>query len=461
MEDGKANPMKEKVIVIFDIGKTNKKIILFNNNLDLVEEEEEKFTEIQDDDGFPCDPIELIEQWIVDTMERLISSDKYEILAVNFTTYGATLAYLNDTGRRIAPVYNYLKPLSEDIPEKLYRRYGGQDEFSRRTASPALGMLNSGIQILWLKKAKPVIYEKVKYIVHLPQYISYLLAGKIHSEHTSIGCHTAMWDFDNMAYHPWLENEGIKLPDPDPVETLNKVKIRGREMWTGIGIHDSSASLAPYFLSGKGKFLLISTGTWCINMNPFNSEKLTTEQLDRDCLCYLSVNRQPVKSSRLFLGYMHENAVRMLNTHFRTSENFYTKVKNNEDLLKILAKRYSGDKRAFFKTGPEAREFKEKIDLFDFRSFDEAYHQLMRELTELTNDAIKLILPVNDQIKNIYITGGFSKNMLFLKLLSAEFPEKKVYTSVIKNATALGAALVTLKSLNITQPIPDLGLTEC
>ena len=37
--------MKEKVIAIFDIGKTNKKIVLFNFNLELVSETEKKFPE--------------------------------------------------------------------------------------------------------------------------------------------------------------------------------------------------------------------------------------------------------------------------------------------------------------------------------------------------------------------------------------------------------------------------------
>ena len=44
--------MKEKVIAIFDIGKTNKKILLFDYDLNIISEFEEKFAEITDDDGF-------------------------------------------------------------------------------------------------------------------------------------------------------------------------------------------------------------------------------------------------------------------------------------------------------------------------------------------------------------------------------------------------------------------------
>ena len=98
-----------------------------------------------------------------------------------------------------------------------------------------------------------------------------------------------------MNYHPWIKAYGLEMPEPVPVETVNEVEIEGRKIKVGIGIHDSSASLAPYFSGSNGKFLLLSTGTWCINMNPFNTEKLTAEQLDRDCLCYMSITQTTCK----------------------------------------------------------------------------------------------------------------------------------------------------------------------
>jgi sugar (pentulose or hexulose) kinase len=452
--------MKEKVIAVFDVGKTNKKLLLFDYNLKLVLEQEIRVAEKRDDDGFECDNIELIEKWIKESINKLVHSEKYDLTALNFATYGATIVYLDANGQRITPVYNYLKPIDERIPERLYRRYGGQDEFCRRTASPALGMLNSGIQILWLKTAKPEVFSKVRYILHFPQYLSYLISGKICSEHTSIGCHTGLWDFDNMKYHQWVTDHELDLPGPVPVGTFTEVVIDGKRIKVGIGIHDSSSSLAPYFTGNKGKFLLISSGTWCINMNPFNNEKLSVEQLDNDCLCYMSIARQPVKSSRLFLGNMHETGVKMMNDHFRTTEDFYKNVKYDQDLIKMLKSRYSGDRRAFFNSGPGSREFKERIDLFDFKSFDEGYHQLMSELSDLTCEAISLILPDRDDTENLYITGGFAKNKIFLKLIAKSFPSKKVYTSEISNSTALGAALVIYQSISDKQPELNLGLTE-
>ena len=453
--------MKDRVIAVFDIGKTNKKIILFNDRMKVISDAEQKFPEIKDDDGFDCDDLEQIEKWIKSAIKKLVQSDKYDLTDINFTTYGATIVCLDEDGRRITPAYNYLKPIDERIPESIYKRHGGRDEFCRRTASPALGMLNSGMQLLWLKKEKPDLFSKIRHVLHFPQYLSYTLTGKIYSEHTSIGCHTALWDFDNMNYHHWVEEEGLNLPAPEDISSNNEVVIDGKQIRVGIGIHDSSSSLAPYFTSSSGKFLLMSTGTWCINMNPFNTEKLTAEQLDHDCLCYMSITKQPVKSSRLFLGHLHEEAVNRISKHFGTAADYYKSVKSDLNLIEICRKN-CGEKRFYFENQPFSRELKEKNDFFVFKSFEEAYHQLMVELSELTVEAIDLVIPSKNDIENIYITGGFSNNPLFLKLISKAYSTYNVFTSEIANATALGAALVILNSLNLSKkPVLNLGLNQC
>jgi hypothetical protein len=245
------------------------------------------------------------------------------------------------------------------------------------------------------------------------------------------------------------------------VSTINEVIIGGKKLYSGIGIHDSSSSLAPYFAASKGKFILISTGTWCINMNPFNAEKLTSDQLDHDCLCYMSITKQPVKSSRLFMGHLHDVAVQKLNEHFKTDDHYYKSVKKDSKLIEQCRENRSKG-RIFFDNIPYSREVKNKIDFFVFKSFEEGYHHLMFELSELAVEAINLVIPPDNDIENFYLTGGFSKNPIFNKLISDAYSMKNVYTSEIFNATALGAAIVILESLYPgKKPSLNLGLNQC
>ena len=52
------------VIAVIDIGKTNKKILLFDENFEDVYQNSTRFDEVSDEDGYPCDDIVSIEKWI-------------------------------------------------------------------------------------------------------------------------------------------------------------------------------------------------------------------------------------------------------------------------------------------------------------------------------------------------------------------------------------------------------------
>ncbi|MDD2381859.1 MAG: carbohydrate kinase, partial [Mariniphaga sp.] len=90
--------MGKKVIAVFDIGKTNKKVILFDQQFQIVSQVEQKFPVIHDDDGFECDDIDLITSWITGSLKKITSEGQYELVAVNFCTYGASLMFLNERG---------------------------------------------------------------------------------------------------------------------------------------------------------------------------------------------------------------------------------------------------------------------------------------------------------------------------------------------------------------------------
>src|SRR5690606_2561047 len=117
---------------------------------------------------------------------------------------------IGENGQYLTPLYNYLKPYPESLSDNFYRKYGGRDEFSVQTASPALGSLNSGLQIYRISQTKPEVADRLKYVLHFPQYLSFLLSGQACSDKTSIGCHTGMWDFENQQYHYWLKEEGLE-----------------------------------------------------------------------------------------------------------------------------------------------------------------------------------------------------------------------------------------------------------
>lgn len=431
--------MRLPVIAVFDIGKTNKKLILFDEQVQIVFEHSAQFAESKDEDGFPCEDLERLKNFIFGSLRKVLSDPKFEIKGINFSSYGASLVYLDHSGQTLTPLYNYLKPYPEELSEQFYSRYGGREEFASQTASPVLGSLNSGMQLYRIKQERPELLQKIKSVLHLPQYLSYLITGTAFSDITSIGCHTNFWDFRKNTYHQWLEEEGLleKLAPLVPSDTIIKTNFEGYHFDAGIGLHDSSAALIPYLVSFKEPFILISTGTWCISLNPFNSSPLTNEELEADCLCYLHYQGKPVKASRLFAGHEHEQELNRITEYFNQPKERYETMAFDRNFLKFV------NKEEAFST----------IDPASFSSDSEAYHRLMIHIILQQKRSSQLIIS-GSKVKRIFVDGGFSKNSIYMNLLTFIFPEMEVFAASMAQATAMGAAIAVHQSFGGI-PIPN------
>lgn len=442
--------MKVPVIAIFDIGKTNKKLLLFDERYRLVFERSERFVEVTDEDGDACEDLNLLHAFVVNSLGEVGSMQQFELKFVNFAAYGASLVYLDEDGSPLTPLYNYLKPYPPALKRAFYGKYGGEARFSAVTASPVLGSLNSGMQLYRLKEERPTLFKRVSYALHLPQYLSYVLSRQFYSDVTSIGCHTGLWDFTTNAYHEWVDQEGIseKLAPIMPVDTVFPFSLPGITSRVGIGLHDSSAALIPYLASFQEPFVLVSTGTWCISLNAFDAEPLTEEQLKQDCLNYRSYHGQPVKASRLFTGNEHEKQVGRIAKFFNEPVEKFNRIPYDSQLVSKLRDRTQHGQEV-----PEDTFIFQYRALAGFVSSAEAYHQLLMDLVELQKKSIKLIIN-SENISHIFVDGGFSRNDIFMHLLAKAFPEMEVYGASMAEATALGAALAVHGQWN-SRPLPD------
>jgi sugar (pentulose or hexulose) kinase len=435
------------VIAVFDVGKTNKKLFLFDENYKIVFERTARFTETHDEDGDPCENLDSLRLSVFDSLREIFKHKEFELKAVNFSTYGASFVYVDEEGVPLTPLYNYLKPYPEDLGKQFYEAYGDEATFARETASPVLGNLNSGLQLYRLKYQQPEIFKELKYALHLPQYMSYLLTGQMVSDLTSIGCHTALWDFGKNTYHNWLKKENI-LPKMAPLKPADEVLppvFPGGEYKVGVGLHDSSAALIPYLVSFNMPFVLISTGTWSISLNPFNQTPLTAEELKNDCLNYLQYKGSTVKASRLFTGYEYEQQIKRIATHFNQDVIRYRTIDYDTNIVTKLNAQTSPQSSK--QEGELQRSVFEQRNLDDFSNDVEAYHQLMIDIVQQQTISSNYVL-AGCKVQRIFVDGGFSKNSVFMHLLALAFPQLEVYAASMAQATAVGTALAIHQSWN-------------
>ena len=429
-----------KVNAVFDIGKTNKKFFLFDDNYNEVLREYVNLPLTVDEDGFETEDLEALRGWIKETFDTILENPKYDVKTLNFSSYGASLVHLDYKGKALTPLYNYTKEFPKEVTKAFAEKHGDLLTIAAQTASPQSGMLNSGMQLFWLKQTKPDIFSKIKYSLHLPQYLSFLFTGIPVSEYTSIGCHTSLWDYDSEDYHPWVYAEGIDriLPPIVPTSASINTSYKDKKIKIGVGIHDSSSALLPYILSKKKPFLLLSTGTWSIALNPYNSESLSVQDIENNCLNYLRIDGKRVKASRFFMGNEYRLQVEKLTDYYRKEYCYHLDLQFNQDIyLKLIEK-----PKVYFKfEGISLQRLPLETELEHFATFEEAYHQLMIELMELQIDTISNAIG-NSDIKTIYIDGGFTDNDVFMKLMSHHFSNFKVLSTQSPLGSALGAAMV-------------------
>ncbi len=429
-----------EVTAIFDIGKTNKKFFLFNSNFEVVFKQESVFAEVEDEDGFPTEDLSAVVDWIRRIFDQARKDQRFQIKALNFSTYGASLVHLDREGSPLTVLYNYTKDFPNELKAKFLEDYGPLERFESETAARFDGFLNSGMQLYWLKYKRPNIFKKVETSLHLPQYLSYLFTGIPTSDYTSVGCHTGLWDFQKGTYHPWVYEEGLDalLPKLETADHSMTEDYQGVNLNVGIGVHDSSAAILPYSMSQQSDFVLLSTGTWSVAINPGNHHALSSADVERNTLNYMRVDGKRVRARRLFLGNEYKVQVDKLNVYFNEEDSHHKEMRFSEEIYQHLR---DMDRKYFVFESIKRKDELPSPSFHELDSFEIAYHQLMIELMELQVEALHAVIG-EQRIEKIYIDGGFADNDLFTGMLCLHFPRMAINIAHSPLGSALGAALL-------------------
>lgn len=436
----------QSVTAIFDIGKTNKKFVLFDERLNEVYRLSRTFPTVPDDDGHPSDDIRAVINWVMQTLLEVIESGKWQIARLNFSTYGASLVHLDEQLNFVGPFYNYTKAFPVEYRKAFYDAYGPPEALALPTGSPPAGLLNSGVQLYWLKYARPNVYKSTAYSLHLPQYFSACFAeGKPVSDFTSVGCHTMLWDYTKADYHDWVYTEGVdqKLAPLVDGHTTFSGGYAGKTFEVGVGLHDSSAALLPYLAAADDEFILLSTGTWCVTLNPFDHAPLTADDLKRDCLQYMRIDGRPVRATRVFLGREHELLAKQVATHFGVGPTELRRIPFDtgytDRVLNDTDRYFSFEAIASRFHRPATRSWKEYNDP------SLAYHQLIHELVEVQVQSFADAVG-SSPIRIVYLDGGFRQNAIYAKMLERALPDYTFKVLDQPTGAAVGAAMAIMQS---------------
>lgn len=449
-------------IAVFDVGKTNKKLLIFDSQLRLLESTYASFPAIRRGD-VEFDDVQGIDAWLFEQLAAHARRHPIRVIAV--CTHGATFAAVDAEGRALPGVISYTTDPGEEFNEEFYRVFGSSERLQRVTATPRFSLLlNVGKGIYFLKKRFPEDFARARHFLNYPQYFGHRLTGRVGAEATFVGCHTYLWDFGAGQWSSVARDLGIIDRLPPTVErswdilgtvTADVSRRTGLDPSTIVtmGIHDSNASLLPYLIKARGNFVLNSTGTWCVIMKPSSAARFDDEDIGKVVFYNLDAFSRPVKTA-IFCGGMEFDAYLALFKKIAGSEGssdfdpaLYGRILRERRLF-ILPEMFPGTGQF---TGSRARIVEDGAVIpFEAVQRGEVVPRFFRD-PAVARPVLIISLALQTEValrragmragETLYVEGGFRRNESYNALLAAMAAGSRVSLTSMKEATAFGTAI--------------------
>ncbi|MCR5002038.1 MAG: rhamnulokinase [Lachnospiraceae bacterium] len=370
------------------------------------------------------------------------------IRSMAIDTWGVDYVLLDDEGRALFPAYAYRDLRTENTRKRvegiisrdeLYERTGIQDQ-----------PFNTLYQLIEHKESDSEIYNRASHMVLIPDYLTYLLTGDIHTEYTNatttglVSIKTGDWDYeliDRLQLKRSLFSDIVKpgtCAGRLKEEIVKEVGFDTLVMRTAS--HDTASAVVAV-PTVSDKFVYISSGTW----------SLMGTELDTPIICPEAgkcnyTNEGGVQNTYRFLKnifgmwfiqclkheyddeYSYSRMAEMAKTVTRPVESLdvndprFLSPKSVKEVIDTVCEECGMEKPA------NIGEYASVI----FQSLADYYLKTLNEMERLTGV----------KYDAIHVIGGGSQ-VEFLDMLMAMRSKRKVYAGPVE-ATAIGNIIVQM-----------------
>lgn len=449
--------MEQKLaFLVLDVGKTNKKLLVYDQKLNVAWSSSCEIGVLQRD-GLELEDVGTLLKWVSNEVKKVAS--QYHFLTFAISCHGAAFALVDKTNYLCHPVISYTSKVSDSFNKEFFDVYGNPDDLLRSTGTPDLGFINIGKALHYVKKFKPDAYAVTKTFLFYTQYLGFIFTGKKSLEYTYLGNHSYLWDFQKNEYSDFSKAVGIYEALPKniqkPWEVLGNLTLEWKNAFglsydlpVTIGIHDSNAALLPYLIKGMNNAVLLSTGSWCVGMTPGQPYELSEADVRANTFYNIDCWGRPLRTSIFTGGLEYAAFDNMLGRNNQSDFKMLNDVLNDNDIF-VLPGLIKGT--GVFRDTLPAIVYKDRvIPEAEMETFinanahlkDKIYTALNLSLGFQASELLKR-LQVKENGK-VYVEGGFLKNKFWLEILLNLRPDLQFFSTNLKEASAFGAALTAL-----------------
>lgn len=447
-------------VIVFDVGKTNVKLLVVDENGDILHSSSTANTVI-DDGLWRRHDLATTEAWLIDGLAEI--AKKHSPDAFICSGHGSTgvLIEAGDLAKPEpdCPMIDYEQPIPTWLDEAYQAE--GPDFFDR--GSPImLGATHQARQMLWVEKERPDLFAKASSFLGLPQYWAWRLSGEVSSEITYLAAQSGLWNLRNSALSSIAQahNWGHLLPPRQRADySLGALRTElvaktglPATMAIKVGIHDSSANFYNYQADGMADVCLVSTGTWIVGLT--DKSNLDLIHPERGMIMGADIGGAPLIGSLSMAGRAFSDIAGDGFEEVEVEEADFAKLVAAD----VMALPTFGQEDGMFPgtanrgqiTGPALQSRSEKKAL-----------ALLHSALQVA-ECISLL----GSSKHIVLDGAYARDQLYASLLAATLGGRKIETNPVASGVALGAAKLAMgigsasfsNELNIFRPLTIPGI---
>jgi len=439
---------KGDLVIVFDCGATNVRVIAINSNGSIIASESIP-NNTKPDPLYPDYRIwDMEEIWdkMCKASRKVLSRIRHnDILGVTITTFGVDGTLFDKSGNMLYPVISWQCERTNPIMENIDKYIPLADLYGECGVLPFT--FNTINKLIWFLENKPDLAEKSYRFLFLPSVFSYLLTGEMANDVTMAG--TSMMTSLSTRKISESVTDTIGFPASKFGNIVEPGTITGNvhsQASAVTGIPKGTPVVATghdtqYAIFGSGAERnqpVLSSGTWEILMvrsDEYQSgkeqlEMLITTELDSRPDLY-NIGNQWVASG--ILEWARKNLYSDIkNDVYEVMISGAEKVPAGCNGVKVIPKFYEELK------GKPAGQI---LGLTMESTRDEIYRAMLESLSERLNEGKKALEKAGGfKTESILCVGGGSKNRLWNKL-RADYTGVPVKIIDQKETTVLGASL--------------------
>ena len=426
-----------------DMGASSGRLILghMENGRMMLEEMHRFENGMVKKDGELCWEFDRIFQEIITALKKCREAGKIPV-SVGVDTWGVDFVLLDEHDQVIGNTVGYRDHRTDGMDEEVYKIISLEDLYARTGIQKAI--FNTIYQLMAVKKKHPEYLEKARTLLHVPDYMHFLLTGIKTNEYTEattgqlVNPHTRDWDYELIDLLGYPRGIFRKLIMPGTSIGHFSERVR-QEVGFDCEVvapptHDTGSAVLAV-PANDDDFIYISSGTWSL---------MGLEKENPDCSlrsCELNLTNEGGYGGRIrylknIMGlWMIQSVRHEMNDAYSFGEicsmaeeakDFPSRVDANDQCF-LSPENMTEEVRDYCRrTGQPVPETPGELATVIYTSLAECYARTAKELEEMAGRTFS----------RIHIVGG-GANAGYLNELTAKATGKELHCGPTE-ATAIG-----------------------